>query len=35
VQELVKELLKQMDAGNASKFVKVEADFLFQNEATA
>jgi hypothetical protein len=24
-----------MDAGNASKFVKVEADFLFQNEATA
>lgn len=35
VQELVKELLKQMDAGNASKMITVDADFLFNNEATA
>lgn len=35
VQELVRELLKQMDAGNASKLVTIEADFLFQNEKYA
>lgn len=31
VAELVRELLKQMDKGNASKKVKVEADFLFND----
>lgn len=35
VAELVRELLKQMDAGNASKRITVQADFLFENEATA
>lgn len=35
VAELVRELLKQMDAGNASKLITVQADFLFENEATA
>lgn len=35
VAELVRELLVQMDAGNASKKIKVEADFLFQNEKYA
>ena len=35
IQELVKELLRQMDAGNGSKKVKIEADFLFQNEKYA
>ncbi len=35
VQELVIELLKQMDAGNASKLVTIEADFLFSNEKYA
>lgn len=35
VQELVRELLKQMDMGNGSKRVTIQADFLFQNEVTA
>lgn len=35
VAELVRELLKQMDAGNGSKLITVEADFLFQNEKYA
>lgn len=36
VAELVRELLKQMDMGNASKKVKIEADFLFnENEKYA
>ena len=30
VQELVKELLRQMDKGNASKTIEVKADFLFK-----
>ena len=35
VAELVRELLLQMDKGNASKRITVQADFLFENEATA
>lgn len=35
VQELVKELLRQMDAGNGNKKVTIDADFLFQNEKYA
>ena len=35
VQELVRELLKQMDMGNGDKYVTINADFLFQNEKYA
>ena len=35
VQELVRELLKQMDMGNGGKYVTIDADFLFQNEKYA
>lgn len=35
VQELVKELLRQMDNGNGNKYIEVKADFLFKNEKYA
>ena len=35
VQELVKELLRQMDNGNGNKYLEVKADFLFKNEKYA
>lgn len=35
VRELVKELLRQIDNGNADKFVEVKADFLFKNHKYA